>query len=300
MLTFRTFRNTDPPLLNALWQSYVGQPGLWQPISPDLLEQLIFSRLYFDYGGLLLAFEEDRPVGFAHAGFGPNPEANWISTATGVTCVVLVRPDCDRQGVAAGLLDRSETYLRQRGATVLYGGGAAPFNPFYLGLYGDSTSPGILESDAVAREAFASGGYRESDRISLFRRVLTGRELLVDRRLMQVRRQTMVQMVPDAPTRTWWEACTFGQFDLTRFDLVPRGGGRAVATATFRNMEPIGAATLSRAVGLVDLNVDESVRRRGLATLLLSEAFCQAFSPRNRASGCPDLGFQCRCLGRVS
>jgi hypothetical protein len=52
MLTYRTFRNSDPPALAALWRSRAGQPGLVQPVSPDLLEQLVFSRLYFDYGGL--------------------------------------------------------------------------------------------------------------------------------------------------------------------------------------------------------------------------------------------------------
>lgn len=277
MLTFRTFRNSDPPVLSALWRTQDGQPGLWQPASPDLLEQFIFSRLYFDYGGLLLAFEDDRPVGFAHAGFGPNSEKDRISPDIGVTCVVLVRPDCDRQTVAAALLERSEAYLRQRGAAVLYGGGASPFNPFYLGLYGGSDSPGILDSDTTARVAFAAAGYREVDYAMLLRRPLDGYELPVDRRFMQVRRQTNVQTVPDAPTKSWWEACTLGNFDLTRFDLVPRGGGRPVATATFRNMEPIGAATMSRAVGLIGLTVEESMRRRGLATLLLSESFCRLF-----------------------
>jgi len=45
MLTFRTFRNSDPPVLAALWRSRAGQPGLWQPVSPDLLEQMLFAKL---------------------------------------------------------------------------------------------------------------------------------------------------------------------------------------------------------------------------------------------------------------
>ena len=147
MLTYRTFRNTDPPLLADLWQSRAGQPGLVQPVSPDLLEQLVFAKLYFDYGGLLLALDDGRPVGFAHAGFGPNLEESWFSTEAGVTCVVLVRPDCAEAEVAAGLLDRCEEYLRRRGAKVLYGGGFQPLDPFYLGLYGGSELPGVLDSD---------------------------------------------------------------------------------------------------------------------------------------------------------
>ena len=275
MLTYRTFRNSDPPVLASLWRSRAGQTGLLQPVSPDLLEQLVFGRLYFDCDGLFLAWDDDRPVGFAHAGFGPNADQNWIATEAGVTCLVLVRPDCAEDEVAAGLLDRCEQYLRGRGAKVFYGGGFQPLNPFYVGLYGGSQLPGVLDSDAVARRLFATHGYQEQNRTTILQGDLSSFESLVDRRQMQVRRQMVVEVTNDAPTRTWWEACTFGEFDLTRFDMVPRAGGPPVASATFRSMESSGSAHASRAAGLISLFVDESYRRRGLAVFLLSEAFRQ-------------------------
>ena len=67
MLTYRSFRNADPPILTALWRSRAGQPGLMNLVSPDLLEQLVFAKPYFDYAGLILAFADGSPVGFAHA-----------------------------------------------------------------------------------------------------------------------------------------------------------------------------------------------------------------------------------------
>ena len=275
MLTYRTFRNTDPPLLADLWRSVAAHRAFAQPVSPDLLEQLVFAKLYFDRGGLVLAMDDGRAVGFAHAGFGPTADASWFSTEAGVTCVVLVRPDCAEDEVAAGLLDRCEEYLRRRGAKVLYGGGLQPLDPFYVGLYGGSELPGVLDSDLVARRVFAARGYQEIERTVLLRRELTGFEATVDRRQMQVRRQMMVEVTVDAPTRTWWEACTVGSFDLTRFELVPRGGGSVVATATFRNMEVSGMTPVVRAAGLMDISVDEAYRHRGLAIFLLSEAFRQ-------------------------
>ncbi len=275
MPTYRTFRNSDPPVLTSLWRSRAGQPGLLQPVSPDLLEQLIFAKLYFDYGGLFLAWDDDQPVGFAHAGFGPNAQQNWTSTDAGVICVVLVRPGCAEADVAAGLVDRCEEYLRRRGAKVFYGGGLQPFNPFYVGLYGGSELPGVLDSDTIARHVFAARGYREVERTTILRRELSGFESLMDRRQMQVRRQMLVEVTSDAPTRTWWEACTVGEFDLTRFDVVPRAGGSPVATATFRSMEPSGTTSAGRAAGLIGLFVDEAYRRRGLAVFLLSEVFRQ-------------------------
>jgi len=275
MPTYRTFRNTAPPVLAALWQSRAGQPGLTQPVTSDLLEQLVFAKLYFDYDGLFLAWDEGRPVGFAHAGFGPDSEKKQLSTEAGTTCVMAVRPDCDENAIASGLLERCEEYLRRRGAQVLYGGVFQPLDPFYLGLYGGSCPAGVLDSDVVAKRVFAASGYREIERSILFRRELNGFEAVIDRRQMQVRRQMVVEVTVDAPTRNWWEACTLGAFDLTRFQLVPRVGGSAVATAVFRGMEPSGTASVGRAMGLIDLSVAEPYRRRGLAIFLLSEALRQ-------------------------
>ena len=85
----------------------------------------------------------------------------------------------------------------------------------------------------------------------------------------------VVEVVVDPPSRTWWEACTLGPFDLLRFALVPRVGGAAAAVATFRGMELVPTAMHPWSLGLIDVWVEESVRRRGMATFLLSEAFRQ-------------------------
>ncbi len=90
MLTYHPFRNTDPPVVTTLWRSRAGQPGLLPTVSYDLFEQLVFAKLYFDYDGLVIARDDGRPVGFAHAGFGPNETRNGISTDVGVICPVLV------------------------------------------------------------------------------------------------------------------------------------------------------------------------------------------------------------------
>ncbi len=275
MIHFRTFRNTDPPAVAALWRAQAGQPGLTQPVSVDLIEQLIFSKIYFDRHGLVVAFDDERPAGFVHAGFGPNEEREAVDPAMGVTCVVIVRPEYLGTDLAPRLLEHSEQYLRERGAKVLYGGGIDPLNPFYTGLYGGSELPGVLETDREVCQLFLAHGYREIDRTVLLRRGLTGFEVPFDRRQMQLRRQMIVEVTADALARDWWEACTLGDFDLTRFEVVPRVGGPPVATATFRAMEPIGSGGVGRRTGLVGLFVDPALRRRGLAVFVLSEAFRQ-------------------------
>jgi ribosomal protein S18 acetylase RimI-like enzyme len=274
MLTYRTFRNSDPPALAALWRAQAGERAAVEPVSPDLLEQLAFARLYFDYGGLFLAHDEGRLVGFAHAGFGPNADQSWISTETGVVCVVATAPDGPQAEATEGLLDRAEDYLRSRGAKTLLGGGAWPFCPFYLGLRDGSELPGVLDSEVVLRQSLAARGYCEAERVALFHCDLDGFESQIDRRQMQIRRQMQVEVTVDAPTDTWWEASTLGEFDLTRYDVVVRGG-QTVASALFRTIEPSGTASIGRGVGLLRLTVDPTAQRRGIATFLLNEAFRQ-------------------------
>ena len=185
------------------------------------------------------------------------------------------RPDCRTADVAAGLLEHSETYLRNRGAKVFYGGGIRPLNAFYFGLYGGSEMPGVLETDRPAQEAYLSRGYEEIDRTLALGLDLAAFEAPIDRQQMQIRRQMLVEVSADLPPRTWWEACVLGEFDVTRFDLTPRGGGPAVASAAFRSMELAANLGSGKTVGLIELYVDEAYRRRGLAVFLLSEAFRQ-------------------------
>lgn len=274
MLRYQTFRNTDPPALAAIWRSRHGQRGLLQTVSPDLFEQFVFAKLYFDYDGLLLAWDEHSPVGFAHAGFGPDERENRISTEMGVTCLVVVRPEYEEAEVAEGLLERCESYLRRRGAKVLYGGGIRPLNPFYQGLYGGSELPGVLDSDLVACRLYRSRGYREIERTLVFQRDLESFQPPMNRGQIQIRRSMVLGVRVDPPARTWWEACTTGDFDLTRFELHSRAG-KALAHATVRNMEPMDVAGTVRAVGLIDLDVADGHRRQGLAAFLLTEVLRQ-------------------------
>jgi ribosomal protein S18 acetylase RimI-like enzyme len=272
---FRHFRNFDPPALAAVWKSLAGQPELNPKVGVEVFEQFILAKPYFDPEGLILACEGEEVIGFAHAGFGSNDTEDGISVELGTTIVLLVRPDRDQARVAAGLLEQCESYLRKRGTKVIYGGGIRPMNGFYLGLYGGSELPGVPDTDTVAQQALLARGYREIDRTLRFRRGLNNFEAVVDRRQMQVRRQMIVEVVVDPTPRTWWDACTLSTFDLVRFSLIPHAGGAAVATATFRRMELVPTTLQPSSSGLIEIWVEESARRRGLAVFLLSEAFRQ-------------------------
>ncbi len=275
MIHYRTFRNSDPPGLVQIWQARSVERGLTQPISVEVLEQLVFSKPYFENRGLILALDDDTPVGFVHAGFGPTDDEQRISHMLGVTCMLMVRHDYRRLGIGSELIARSEEYLKERGAQVLYGGGIRPLNPFYLGLYGGSELPGVLDSDQAAQQMYRACGYREIDRTCIYQRDLAGFRPPVDRQLMQIRRRMVVKETEDPPTNTWWEACTFGGFDRTLFELVDKSTQQVVASANFWRIEPLGTSWGVHAAGLVDLEVQEAHRQQGMATALVSDALKQ-------------------------
>ena len=83
MYNFRPFRNSDPPHIAEIWRDQPPQRGLMQPVTPGILEQLVFSKPYFDPDGLIVVLSDKRPIGFVHAGFGANEEETDIDTSMG-------------------------------------------------------------------------------------------------------------------------------------------------------------------------------------------------------------------------
>ena len=112
--------------------------------------------MHFDRHGLIVATRDETPVGFVHAGFGPSDDGLSLDTSMGTTHILMVDPAERESTLADELLAASEDYLRSRGATVIYAGGINPLNSFYLGLYGGSEIPGVLQSDVVLQAACRS------------------------------------------------------------------------------------------------------------------------------------------------
>jgi GNAT superfamily N-acetyltransferase len=272
----RPFRNTDPPHLAEIWRSQSPQRGLVQPMSVRVLEEHVFAKPYFDRFGLSVATDErGQVVGFAHAAFGPSDDFSTLATDMGAIGMLLAAPDRPFEPIALPLLEASEAYLRSRGATLLYAGGIFPLNAFYLGLYGGSELPGILQSDARLLEFYRTQGYGEIGRVAVLQRELANFRPGVDRGQMQIRRGYRIEAVLDPPARSWWEACILGHADRTRFHLYPRSGNDPAASVTFWHIEPLASSWGMHAVGVLDLETAPSARRQGLATFLLGESLRQ-------------------------
>jgi ribosomal protein S18 acetylase RimI-like enzyme len=243
-----------------------------QPLTPAILEQLVFSKPYFDPNGLILVLSDNTPIGFVHAGFGANDEQTELDTSMGTIYQLMLRADRRSEALADELLRHAEEYLRGRGATVLYGGGIRPLNAFYLGLYGGSELPGVLVGDPVLGATCLRNGYREIDRVEILQLELANFRPPVTRSLRQLRRELSSQEVYCPPSNSRWEALTIGDFERLRFSL-SAPGGPSLAEVDFWDIEPLSTRWGVATAGMFDLRVNDARRRQGLATFLLVDAF---------------------------
>jgi len=273
VLRFRPFRNTDPPHLAEIWRSQPPQRGILQPVSAPLLEHAVFSKMHFDRNGLIVATRDDVPVGFVHAGFGPDESGTAIDTSLGTTLMLMIRAGHEDAALADDLLAASEEYLRGQGTSVIYAGGIKPLNSFYLGLYGGSEIPGVLQSNTLLRDACSRSGYSESAQVSILQCDLVRFRPSVTRKIRQLRRPTMMHETFDPPAANWWEACVWGSQLRDHFQLLEKASQQVIATTSFWDVQPLSACWGVCTAGMCDLYVEPEWRRRGCATHLLGEAF---------------------------
>src|SRR6516164_4002050 len=103
VISFRSFRNTDPPALADVWNESHPTRSAYPLRTPAILERWVFSKPYFDPDGLIVAVDQadnDKVLGYILAGFGPNADLSALDRTNGVICSLAVRPAARRHGVA--------------------------------------------------------------------------------------------------------------------------------------------------------------------------------------------------------
>jgi ribosomal protein S18 acetylase RimI-like enzyme len=270
-ITYRPFRNTDPPCLAELWNFARLGPGAALEFSNDTFDTLVLAQPYFDRMGLICACEGREVVGFAHAGFGPSEQGTQLDKRTGVICAVIVRADYRRRGIGRELMARAEQYLRGEGAMKIFAGESPLRNPFYLGLYGGADSAGFLESDQNARPFFEALGYNARQKYLLFEREISDCKPPFDPRALAIKRTMKFGILDRPPGATWWWMTRHGRFESLTFTLVPASGESCPALLTCWGMELQAATRGRRTVGITDLFVVPERRRQGYARVLLCE-----------------------------
>ena len=161
MFIVRPFQNPDWWELFRIWDANVYRPsGHFRPMKPEIFEEMVFAFPFYDYRAISVAIEHGRIIGFSHACFGPNQARSDLCTETGHICLVAVLPEVsDRVAVCRELILASEQYLRQGGATTIYGGSPRPAAPFYHGYYGGAEPIGVSENDDYLISTYESLGF---------------------------------------------------------------------------------------------------------------------------------------------
>jgi ribosomal protein S18 acetylase RimI-like enzyme len=271
VISYRSFRNTDPPALAAIWNDVFAGRGAVRFRHGSALENYVFAKPYFDAQGFFVATDDGVPVGFAHAGFGPNQQWTALSFESGVTCLLAVLPPYRRRGIGSELLRQSEDYLRQRGARHFLAGPLSPVDPFYFALYGGSAPAGIMASENLAPTFLQRHGYEPLETRLVFQRGLTQAVQVVDGRFPNHRRLYDLRIVPRLRAGPWWEECVLGPVEVVDFRLENKNTGEVAAWLSVWEMDLFSWRWSQPAVGFVHIEVPPPARRQGLAKYLLTQ-----------------------------
>lgn len=254
----------------AIWNESVMGRGSYVLRAVAPLERCLFGKLYFDPAGLILAYEGDAPVGFAHCGFGPSDDGADVNPATGVICTLVIRPSFRRRGCGTELLNRAEQYLQSHGATTILAGPGRPNNPFTLGLYGGCDSPGFLLSDPLAGPFFEKRGYTVARKTLVMHRRLDRPLTISDPRFAALRKRYEVVIQPRLILGTWWLENVVGPLEPVEIRVEDRADRSIIGRAMIWEMEGFSWRWNVPAAGLLELLVRDDMRRLGLGRFFLA------------------------------
>jgi GNAT superfamily N-acetyltransferase len=275
VISFRRFKNTDPPALADVWNESHPARSAYPIRTPAVLERWIFSKPYFDPDGLIVAVDDaadNKVVGYILAGFGPNEELSALDYSQGVICSLGVRPSAQRTGVARDLVHKAEQYLTSRGATTLRAGPRWPYCPFGFGIYGGTNAPGFLASDTGADPFFKSLGYEPAGTTFVFHKKLDVPLAITDARFAMLRKRYETQVLRAAGVPSWWHDCVWGTLEPVEFRLLDKLINNFLAArAVVWELEGYGWRWGFPSAGVIDIQVRQDLRKQGLAKLLMSQ-----------------------------
>jgi len=280
MLTVRSFRNEDPPRLLELWRNTQRCRNELSPLSPISLNQLqvqILGLPMLDHQSVMLAFENDTPVGYVHTTFAPTPDGNSLDYTTGQICFLCVDPACSNPSDAAAALIRAgENYLVRLGARTIFGGSPSPSVPFYSALYSGGEAVGILQSDKAVINAFHQANYQVHQVTTWFYLDLQNYTPVITAETVGYYGTIDVKISDIPKAKTWWEGCSLINgvwFDATAFWIQT---GRPVARLRTRITYPDMENFLTMYGGnwlasLMELRVHPDFENMGIKRYLLGE-----------------------------
>ncbi len=283
MLTIRPFRNSDPPLLLALWTQSRNRDSRAEliPLSEKIIQMQTLGPPFFDRRSIMLAFQDRQPVGYVHATLGPSSDGSDLDHQTGQICFVAVDPSvapevADSVSVTKALLQAAETYLIGLGCKEIFGGSPRPCAPFYTGFFGGAEPIGFFDSDVPLIQAFRESGYSVVKNTVRFHLDLHDFEPRVTMSSVEQMDKLDIVINRSPKPKTWWEACSFAHFAWLEVAAQLRSSGRTVARIRVRITKPDQEAKDAMRktncdAGLMDVRVLPDFHRQGVAAYTMGE-----------------------------
>lgn len=242
----------------------------------NMLLSKVLGLPYFDSKGLFLAFEDEQPVGLAHAGFGPNVDKSDIDLKIGVISLILIVPTYSKPNeLASQLLQKCEEYLRGRGAEVIYGGATRTNMPFYCGLYGGSEPIGVDDSEQSSIHAYTQSGFTPHLQTQHFREDL--RHFRPKHTLKSIGwiNKLTVDFFDQPPLACWFQACSASHYDWIRAVAYSKNKENYLGEVLFRLSRPMDGITPQTmtppVAALLGITVEPEYQKKGVATYLMGE-----------------------------
>ena len=279
MLTIRPFRNEDPPKLLDIWQQNRRDPQRTRYIAMSLadLDAGPLGIPFFDRHCLQLAFDDERPVGFAQVGFAQNPDGSSLSSEVGHIVIVVVVPDCPEPiAVCKELVQACENVLIVGGVREIFGGSPRPSLPYYLGLYGGAEPISIFDADVPVIEAFRQLNYEVHQNTRRFERDLTNYQARILPGDLHWRNKIQFQIDDFPPAKHWLDAIALAHCEWLEFTAFQMENAQAVARVRIRLSLP-GPDKVQRVydgnwnAAIMDIRIHPDFQRKGLGAFTLGE-----------------------------
>lgn len=271
VVEYRTFHNCDPPEIHRLWHASQLGPSAAEGFPCDILELFVFSQPFFDRNGFFVAVEDQRIVGFVHAGFSCNEAESGLDTARGTIAAIAVHPEFRRRGIGTQLMQRAEEYLGNRGSSTIVAGAGMDGNGFYNGVYGGLQASGFSVAAAPWAEFFSALDFEPNGNTRILHRDLTMGRDPVSSRLIRHRRRLNLVITDRVGELSWWWHVRFGQLDSLKFELQERHNESVVAHGQIIGLDVYVPKWGVRSVGIRSVEVPEEQRRHGYGLSLVLE-----------------------------
>jgi hypothetical protein len=253
----RPFRNSDLPGIAEVWLEHWSAAGEIPAVSVAMIEQAIFSRVFFQSKDLLVAQRAGKLVAWSHL---LPPDETGLAIIPAVCFSPSGLPICD------ALLNEVESRARCQGTTRLEVGPLRDNYCGYAGLAPVGHGIGVSTADARTSSLLSRQGFCTGQSIERLMVSTSTYRPPVSRDWMQLRRTTKIDQVSRMPTDLRY-ASALSHFDIETFSLVDHRSAEILASVDVWMSDP-EARVMSVEEAILDIG---AIHERG--ELSVAEGF---------------------------